>query len=88
MSEKLNIRILWMQYIQGISQLQIYSLEDKINADNPVRFIDAFVSLIDLKKVGFVRRIVKPKADQNPRKTTTKKKRILNPLKFSIKTLR
>ena len=44
-----------MQYIQGISrnQLQMASLEDKINTDNPVRFIDAFVSFIDLKKVGF-----------------------------------
>jgi hypothetical protein len=29
------------------------SLEDKISIDNPVRFIDAFVSFIDLKKVGF-----------------------------------
>jgi hypothetical protein len=28
------------------------SLEDKISNDNPVRFIDAFVSFIDLKKVG------------------------------------
>jgi len=44
-----------MQYIQGISrnQLQMASLEDKISTDNPVRFIDAFVSFIDLKKVGF-----------------------------------
>ena len=33
-----------MQHIQGISrhQLQMISLEDKITADNPVRFIDAF----------------------------------------------
>jgi len=38
-----------MQYIQGISrnQLQMGSLEDKITADNSVRFIDAFVGLID-----------------------------------------
>ena len=44
-----------MQYIQGISrnQLQMGSLEDKISTDNPVRFIDAFVGFIDLKKVGF-----------------------------------
>jgi transposase len=44
-----------MQHIQGISrnQLQMGSLEDKISTENPVRFIDAFVSFIDLKKVGF-----------------------------------
>ena len=41
-----------MQQTQGISrnQLQLVSLEDKIAVDNPVRFIDAFVNLIDLKK--------------------------------------
>lgn len=50
-----------MQHIQGISrnQLQIVSLEDKITVDNPVRFIDAFVSLIDLKKIGFESRVLK-----------------------------
>jgi len=44
-----------MQHIQGISrhQLLMSSLEDKINPDNPVRFIDAFVSVIDLVKIGF-----------------------------------
>jgi hypothetical protein len=44
-----------MQHIQGISrnQLQMSSLEDKISIDNPVRFIDSFVSFIDLKKVEF-----------------------------------
>jgi hypothetical protein len=38
-----------MQHIQGISrhQLQMSSLEDKIAADNPIRFIDAFVNHID-----------------------------------------
>ena len=43
-----------MQYIQGISrnQLQMASLEDKISADNPMRFINAFVCFIDLKKVA------------------------------------
>jgi hypothetical protein len=44
-----------MQHILGISrnQLQMVSLEDKISTDNPVRFIDAFVGFIDLKKVEF-----------------------------------
>ena len=44
-----------MQHIQGIShnQLQISSLEDTIVADNPVRFVDAFVNSIDLEKIGF-----------------------------------
>ena len=50
-----------MQHIQGISrnQLQVGSLEDTIAADNPVRFIDAFVSSIDLVKLGFTPRVLK-----------------------------
>jgi hypothetical protein len=44
-----------MQHILGIprNQLQMASLEDKISTDNPERCIDALVSFIDLKKVGF-----------------------------------
>jgi len=50
-----------MQHIQGISrnQLQVSSLEDTISADNPVRFMDAFVNLIDLEKIGFQPRVLK-----------------------------
>jgi transposase len=50
-----------MQHIQGISrhQLQMSSLEDKIAADNSVRFIDAFVGFIDLQKIGFEPRTLK-----------------------------
>ena len=50
-----------MQHIQGISrnQLQVGSLEDTIAADNPVRFIDAFVNSIDLIKIGFTPRVLK-----------------------------
>jgi transposase len=50
-----------MQHIQGISrnQLQVSSLEDTISADNPVRFIDAFVGSIDLEKLGFTPRVLK-----------------------------
>ena len=50
-----------MQHIQGISrqQLQLTSLEDTIAADNPVRFIDAFVDSIDLIKIGFTPRELK-----------------------------
>ncbi|MFH6999392.1 transposase [Flavobacterium sp. FlaQc-57] len=44
-----------MQHISGISrhQMRISSLEDTISLDNPVRFIDAFVSFLDLSKLGF-----------------------------------
>ena len=35
------------------------SLEDKIAADNPVRFIEAFVDSIDLFKLGFTLRVLK-----------------------------
>ena len=50
-----------MQHIQGIArnQLQVSSLEDSINQDNPVRFIDAFVNSIDLEKIGFTPRVLK-----------------------------
>ena len=50
-----------MQHIQGISrnQLQLGSLEDTIAADNPVRFIDAFVNSINLEKIGFTPRVLK-----------------------------
>lgn len=33
--------------------MRISSLEDTISPDNPVRFIDAFVSFLDLSKLGF-----------------------------------
>ena len=49
-----------MQHILGISrnQLQMASLEDKISTDNSVRFIDAYVSFLDLKKVVFESKIL------------------------------
>lgn len=44
-----------MQHITGISrhQMRISSLEDAIAPDNQVRFIDAFVTFVDLFKLGF-----------------------------------
>ena len=54
-----------MQHIQGISrnQLQMGSLEDKITADNPVRFIEAFVKTIlnNFKKSTLVSEFIKEK---------------------------
>lgn len=51
-----------MQFIQGIprNQLQMQSLEDTIRHDDPVRFIDAFVRIIDLEKIGFSVKVLKP----------------------------
>ena len=34
-------------------QMQMSSLEDSIDQENPVRFIDAFVDQLDLVKLGF-----------------------------------
>jgi transposase len=50
-----------MQHITGISrhQMRLSSLEDTITADNQVRFIDAFVSHIDLSKLGFTVQTIK-----------------------------
>ena len=44
-----------MQHMIGISrhQLRFSSLEDAITAVNPIRFIDAFVGVLDLTKLGF-----------------------------------
>ncbi len=46
-----------MRYIEGIARHQLIlfpaSLDDYIAADNPVRFIDAFVDSLDLAGLGF-----------------------------------
>ena len=48
-----------MDYICGVSREQVMlfpeSVEDYITEDNPVRFIDAFVSSLDLAALGFNR---------------------------------
>src|SRR5437762_7345064 len=48
-----------MDYIRGVSREQVMlfpeAVEDYIAADNPVRFIDAFVSSLDLAGLGFNR---------------------------------
>src|SRR5438876_3158542 len=48
-----------MDYIRGVTRNQVVlfpeSVEDYITADNPVRFIDAFVSGLDLAGLGFLR---------------------------------
>lgn len=48
-----------MDYIRGVSRQQVTlfpeAIEDYITADNPVRFIDAFVSKLDLAELGFQR---------------------------------
>ncbi|WP_269222054.1 IS1182 family transposase [Flavobacterium sp. IMCC34518] len=50
-----------MQHISGISrhQMRISSLEDAIAPDNQVRFIDAFVTFVDLAKLGFAIQTIK-----------------------------
>ena len=44
-----------MNHVTGIPrlQMQMSSLEDSIDQENPVRFIDAFVDQLDLLKIGF-----------------------------------
>src|SRR6266851_188548 len=48
-----------MDYIRGVNRDQVMlfpeSVEDYITKDNPVRFIDAFVSGLDLAQLGFTR---------------------------------
>ena len=48
-----------MTYIAGFDRSQLVLLpeavDDYVGADNPVRFIDAFVAGLDLAAMGFVR---------------------------------
>src|ERR1700704_1873928 len=48
-----------MDFIRGVTRNQVMlfpeSVEDYITEDNPVRFIDAFVSSLDLAGLGFLR---------------------------------
>src|SRR5256885_15607869 len=48
-----------MDYIRGVTRSQVIlfpeSVEDYITEDNPVRFIDGFVSSLDLAGLGFIR---------------------------------
>src|SRR5437899_10423741 len=48
-----------MDFIRGVTRNQVMlfpeSVEDYITEDNPVRFIDAFVSSLDLAQLGFRR---------------------------------
>ena len=57
-----------MTHISGFERSQILLLpeavDDYVGADNPVRFIDAFVDELDLSAAGFVR--VAPKATGRP----------------------
>jgi len=50
-----------MQHITGFCRLQmrISSLEDVIDTNNQVRFIEAFVEAIDLEKLGFNHKTIK-----------------------------
>ena len=50
-----------MQHITGISrqQMRFSSLEDTISPDNQVRFIDAFLELIDISKLDFAIKTLK-----------------------------
>jgi transposase len=50
-----------MQHITGISrqQMRFSSLEDTISPDNQVRFIDAFVELVDISKLDFAIKTLK-----------------------------
>jgi len=57
-----------MTHITGFERSQILllpeSVDDYVSADNPVRFIDAFVDEFDLAAAGFAR--VAPKATGRP----------------------
>jgi transposase len=57
-----------MTHISGFDRLQLLLLpeavDDYVGADNPVRFIDAFVDQLDLAAAGFGR--VAPKATGRP----------------------
>lgn len=45
-----------MEYVFGIDRNQycINSLEDTIDENNPIRFIDVYVSRLDIREMGFI----------------------------------
>lgn len=49
------VRLLRMHYIQPVNrhQMSFSSLDEQIEPDNPVRFIEAFVEQLDLKQLGY-----------------------------------
>ena len=53
-----------MTHIFGFERSQLLLLpetvDDYVGADNPVRFIDAFVDQLDLAAAGFIRLALKP----------------------------
>src|SRR4051794_6969908 len=57
-----------MRHIEGLdrdqAQLLPARVDDYVEADNPVRFIDAFVDGLDLQEAGFAR--VQPKPTGRP----------------------
>src|SRR5215471_17116179 len=57
-----------MAHIAGIDRSQLMllpeSVDDYVDSDNPVRFVDAFVAGLDLTAMGFAR--VTPKATGRP----------------------
>ena len=55
-----------MHYIPSQDRFQIHfqSMEDRIDKDNPVRFIDAFINQLDFAKLGFT--VVAIKAEGSP----------------------
>lgn len=57
----INLRLVFMQHITGIPREQIgfSSLEDSIESDNSVRFVDAFIDSLDLIKLGFKTKTLK-----------------------------
>ena len=44
-------------YVEGLSRSQTFllpkTIEEYVETDNPVRFIDAYVNTLDMKKLGF-----------------------------------
>ena len=57
-------------YITGINrhQVEMTSMEERIDKDNPVRVIDAFVDVLDLTQLGFVAAV----AEYDPAKPSAK----------------
>jgi len=59
-----------MKYIEGFSRKQMIlypeRLDDLVLEDNPVRFIDKFVELLDLDEIGFAKATLSPTSAGRP----------------------
>ncbi len=63
-------------YVEGLSRNQTFllpkTIEEYVEPDNPIRFIDAYVNTLDMEKLGFTHSIPQDlgRPSYNPKRTS------------------